>query len=972
MTCTALRSGLSPEKMNLFSKQMTASRFIFCLLTVLALQPLRAQHNRVMERISTLEGLPSNTVYATLEDRRGFVWLATDRGVCRYNGIDFETFTVEDGLADNEVFSLFEDSKGRIWFGTFNGQLCYFHSEQFFSYKNSTLPRIKTNSYTKSFREDENGTILIQSFGDGIFVLYPNGKLSHLLEGEEIDLLEKTNGRILLINNTKHGSCRQYFPEFSNGTLQLNQAGSELPFRVQPFSSYYNEGTLYFLSSFDRNNDTFFFYRNGELHKTLLPFEVKQVYFFERLGETWHFGTSDGLYITDSERKKVLSQQYAGIQLVHRREDPEGDVWYGTLQHGLIRESKNQSGELWLNAPVYSLLVDSANQKLWVGSRDAIYQVDPVSGACDTFLIPGQFGINNVIYTLHKLGGDTVFAGSGKLSFMLINGRYQGFYNHSGTRDLLILGNYVFVAKGTGFFRDNRNQFSVPESQRKLTDVKTILPWTWSKALGTVGDKIYLGSNSGLFLYQNDTALPLLPEIHGRITSLATRNNLLAVGTASDGLYLILNDRIIWHTSALLSVNDLGFLSDSLLLAVNEQGVFGISFRKKVREQQVQLMHVQKSANAFVRLPDASLFVGGLGGLYRYTAAKKQASRSPALYIRSLRISGELMFIGFEKELELAHHQNQIQLRLLPVCFLPGAQLRYQYRVNGGEWVNLLSPELNLGPLSSGSYELEFRVFDYTRWSDDLTLKIQVNPAWYDTWWFRLILALVFVGIVSMTFYLRNRNNRLRAARQLEVSELKQKALRAQINPHFLFNVLNSIQHFFLKKRTHDGQEYLGKFALLMRSILNHSDETFISLQEEMDRLELYMELEQIRNDNSFSFDLVMDASIDPYDMRIPSMMLQPFLENAIWHGIRPGGTDSRISLRFYLQDKHLLCEIHDNGPGFDLDKLRYGQSKGIHLIMERIQAINDLYGTRMKLEFNTDNGTLVRLSIPLDIMEKL
>src|SRR5688500_9416736 len=216
-----------------------------------------------------------------------------------------------------------------------------------------------------------------------------------------------------------------------------------------------------------------------------------------------------------------------------------------------------------------------------------------------------------------------------------------------------------------------------------------------------------------------------------------------------------------------------------------------------------------------------------------------------------------------------------------------------------------------------------------------------------------------------------------------ELTNQQLTALRAQMNPHFIFNALNSIQKYIVKGDIDEANSYLSKFSRLQRMILSYCDENFISLDKEVDMLKLYLELEQLRLTHEFTFDITIDAGIEPEEIPIPPMILQPFAENAIWHGLLPKSGKKNLHIRFGLADQDILrCVVEDDGIGRQasqsikevkqVDKT-INRSKGMSLVFNRLEILERKYGkefsvriTDKTLERNGSFGTIVEVNIPI------
>ena len=208
------------------------------------------------------------------------------------------------------------------------------------------------------------------------------------------------------------------------------------------------------------------------------------------------------------------------------------------------------------------------------------------------------------------------------------------------------------------------------------------------------------------------------------------------------------------------------------------------------------------------------------------------------------------------------------------------------------------------------------------------------------------------------------------------MAEYEIKALHAQMNPHFIFNCLNSIREMILNNENLQASHYLSKFAQLIRITLDQSSKPFVSLQNTVDYLRRYLEMEKIRN-QKFSYTIEVDEQLQAEELMIPPMLIQPFLENAIWHGALPG-KELAILLRFSKQDDQLVCQVEDNGMGIEASingkrEMQSGHlSIGITNVKERIQLLNEKYNLRSTIKIEdksispNSNGTKVTLNLPI------
>lgn len=236
-----------------------------------------------------------------------------------------------------------------------------------------------------------------------------------------------------------------------------------------------------------------------------------------------------------------------------------------------------------------------------------------------------------------------------------------------------------------------------------------------------------------------------------------------------------------------------------------------------------------------------------------------------------------------------------------------------------------------------------------------------------------LPVVLAFSFIIFVIYRSRRESDFRRRETELRLSkaEGELKALRAQINPHFIFNCLNSIHHFIQSQEPKQAGEYLIKFSKLIRYVLESSAKRWVSLEEELEANRIYLDLEKLRTGNSFSYEFSLEKGLDPEAICIPPMLIQPFLENSVWHGL---GENGRIQLTLTkTNENHLSCLIRDNGNGkaeksdIDLSRMVKKSSMGLNLMEERFKTMNEMIGTQAGFTMRENAGKEVEVIIPFE-----
>jgi hypothetical protein len=297
----------------------------------------------------------------------------------------------------------------------------------------------------------------------------------------------------------------------------------------------------------------------------------------------------------------------------------------------------------------------------------------------------------------------------------------------------------------------------------------------------------------------------------------------------------------------------------------------------------------------------------------------------------------------------------------------------FRYRLNEQEkWRYIKDSVIAITALDTGNYQLQIdRQLTDNNWENNapvFSFSIQ-QPFWQKPWFIfavslagSLVIGILLISIIAAFFlyyrYQRSQKNELMLKNNMLQSEIK--ALRAQMNPHFIFNSLNSIQHFIFANKKEEANEYLTAFSKLIRMTLDNSQINFIPIAEEVEFLTTYLKLEQLRLNHLFDFSFSYDDELNIMEYMIPSMMLQPFIENSIIHGITPKNSKSFIKIQFKLENNLLQCIIDDDGVGFP-EGYQAGQSLGrnekdhrsfgINALGQRIQTINQMHQTEIKFE---------------------
>lgn len=364
---------------------------------------------------------------------------------------------------------------------------------------------------------------------------------------------------------------------------------------------------------------------------------------------------------------------------------------------------------------------------------------------------------------------------------------------------------------------------------------------------------------------------------------------------------------------------------------------------------------------------------------------------APAIVFNSIKVFDKEMLFGLNEKdprLNLSYDENFLQFEFAALSYNNSNQNQYAYMLVGADKDWVYSGNRNVASysgLTAGNYMFKVKAASNDGvWTETaLQLKINIRPVFYKTWWFIALVLLLLAAFIYLYNRLRinqvKKEEKLKTSFQNQIAQTEMKALRAQMNPHFIFNSLNSIQKYILQNDHFAASQYLTKFSRLIRLILDHSNQNNILLSSELDLLKLYIEMEALRFDNKFNYKIDVEETINTETTEIPSMLIQPYVENAIWHGLLHKEEKGNLLVAFNIkEDNNLVVTIQDDGIGREkASELKSKQvlkkkSYGMQITEDRIEIINRTQNINAtcKIEDVTDKsgnvtGTKVVLTIP-------
>ncbi len=356
----------------------------------------------------------------------------------------------------------------------------------------------------------------------------------------------------------------------------------------------------------------------------------------------------------------------------------------------------------------------------------------------------------------------------------------------------------------------------------------------------------------------------------------------------------------------------------------------------------------------------------------------------PKLIIKSFNVN------NIEQKYDSVHKlkttENNIRIIYEGIDLTFSGEVTYEFKLKeANQWQSTKETTLNLPALTPGSYTFMLRAkIPASKWSSTEIIEFDIQRPLYKQLWFIVFSLTLIIGSISYLIYTRNKNylnkQRNELILQQKMNEMETQAKQAMMNPHFVFNALNSIQQYMQENDKQAVNRYLTKFSRLIRMNLDLATRRYITLEEEFEKLKLYLEIEQLRFGDKLTFDFSIEGNLEIDVINIPSMILQPFVENAIWHGIMPSVIIGHIKVTAgsVNNERTLRLQVIDNGIGINnsknLSKARNHKSLGMQITIDRINLFSKQHnaeGLVLVTENTESSGTIVTIEMPL-VYEKI
>lgn len=937
------------------------------------------------------EGLPSSEVYESYQDPSGYIWFTTDRGIARYDGYNFETFTTDDGLHSNTYFR-FTPHQNTLYFCAIDGN----------------IDGIR-NSKTLSVTSDRNAEIKkIHGWFD----------ILDISEKGNIMVLKSNIGRSYFRFNSQTGEITRFIPAMHriNDTLRISYFNkANVVFRIRQGKDDTISAVVYKKDSTQDQWSALFLddkvvcrFTGNKFIYSVSPENVTIMNSLVYRDQLW-VCTNSGILVFDQNAKQTTHflKQYEPTSVMS---DYEGNLWITTLNKGVLRIPAGYTRQVHVpnvdhikNKIV--CLKKLKNAIVVVTSNGECAFMDPLSEKKLQYwksqvpIRPYDVTVLNDTIYFYK---NRLVYNNGKLKVTLMDqflpkhGSQWGYgYTSAKFGNGVILSAYHLGVSAW----DPQFRYIIDRSTKEF----------YHKVIHIISedkDNCLLGTVKGLFRVNIHSLSKVIPVNIPGVNQTIRINRILKDGPyyylSTMGNGLIITDfkstRIISENEGLISniVHTTLFDSlDQLWLATNKGLVRMKTDRKNPLKNQSETFNNYSSNTGLsgnyiidLLITGDKLWIANNNGLNILNIHKESGkSVAPKMIIEKL-ISVKRTFTAFpENVIQLAHDENDIRILFTGICFeKPVNSKFYRYRLLSGNgdsgWIHTNEREIQFTNLDPGIYTFEVQASNNNHiWSEPRVIKMEVATHFLRTVWFRLIILgfitlLLFFLIRAYFIRIRNRQQQAQLLQQAVIRqrEAELNTLRNQMNPHFVFNALNSIQSLVYKGQFEEASDFLVKFSRLMRDTLEFSKSESISMNNEILFLSNYLNIEKSRFPGLFDFKIVAEKELTEDNVHLPSMLIQPLVENAVKHAFKHASQKGLILIEFRPDPDpgYIHAYISDNGSGIgNFDKTNEGKthkSFGLQIINERLSLLREkgFHRSELRFEIPAENmSTGIHLIIP-------
>lgn len=959
----------------------------FVLLIVLC---IHGQSPYSLSKQFTIEdGLPSNECHGIVQDSLGYIWIATDRGLSRFDGYGFKNYGIQHGLAELSCLDIKMDDHGDLWMQTYSNSFYkYLHKED----------TIVAYAYNTKL-EDELDELSILDFAihsDTLYVAHKDhGYIKIDKKGDLISYSPLKNEFYIAFLELNHDLfCYNYSGNNTNTNRNYYDSGystaqyliyisgvffdtrfrSDLDkFSIQKAFKTPENNALYYSNGYiyECNNDTIIdIFESDGMHDLLflsdgailtgqlegggLKYYKSLAALKQNLGETIYSGISVSDIDLDQDRNIVVSTLEDGLLLFKK---PEIIPLQDPLINGqnIINIQGISTAHLFINVNMEDVI------KFNLQHNEIVNVEKNISKKLFHVYLNNRTG--DRIYSAYPV---SYFYFKDKIEILKEEYGFKHQIKAKNTRSIQNHKSLVLSQKGIQIFNDN-------ESYPSYTSYPQFVKLNAIDAID-YRDGYLIGGKDGLYYLEDDVKVKLdsiHPFFSYRINSIERIDTIYYLGSIGGGLAIWDGHHdvaVINEEDGLISNNIEKVVTDSLnkIVLCTKYGMSRLSLEDSIQIDNYTMSHglPANQVNDAMFFNDTLIIATSKGLAYMPPLAIQYASPRQPLVESIIVNSKESNLLD---SLELVYYENAIAITYKALDYTQVNPIRYRYKLNESAWSVTKDIEVNFAALQPGDYQFQVSASNKDgEWSSPAYVTFKISPPLWRTKLFLMSLALCIAFAIYSIYRRRLKVIQDKTTLEKEILKLERSALQAQMNPHFIFNCLNSIQSFIISNESELAMDYLSKFAKLIRQNLNASYTNKVSLDQEIRMLDNYLALEQLRCNHVFTYSISVAENIDPIAIEFPPLLVQPYAENAIIHGMKYMKSGGKINITFNIEDTNLQIKVSDNGPGMLTTKVKK-QSIGMQLTERRLALNNSIAQDNYTVKISSnEHGTEVNLFIKL------
>lgn len=922
-------------------------------------------------------------IYDLHQDRALNYWVASNKGLYKYDGYDFELIECTDMLSPS-VFNVVSDSKDNIYCHNLSGQIFKINAEGCEVYYQIPDSLITPLINIQIDHEDRlviltNG--LIQIGPEKSPHVLPNFKMeqgeSIIMPNNELFVVGKFQGTFQTIHMSRSDTV---YNEISSGGLIDKNA-----YLFPVFN-----GTDLLL--FDRTTGLFFKTdADSVIPISYLDSEESHFGIYTKRDLYWTPNATGGVLVFPDITDPVLNRKsiFNDYKISSLFEDHEGNILLGTFNHGIVVIPKTVVTDIDLDDVEGNLsrICKTPGTGIAFGTSEGGMGIVQADGIMDYFTQASAAPIE----LLEFMPSEKSYL-VGSYSSCIINPKKKKKDPlEIGTlKDLKPLGNGDYlIALNTGItlyrpFGYPTDLFSSdPEPISNFLDRKIYIGRTYAVDYDSINQTVYVSTSTGLKQIDKEGIHEV--KVDGKdilCRDLLYLNDKMYVATNDNGILIFRNNELEAHWT---SENEL--ISDATEFILSDGELIFITTDKGIQlltQEGETHLFLNKSNGLYadhvidVELNNGYLWVLHQKGLQQVDLGKiEKDNYTPQVVLESVHVNNSSVPI-MDKPGTFGYDENKFVFSFSSKSLKYRNEISYLYRLKGidEEWQKKSYTDnyAEYKTLPPGVYEFQVKTTYRSAESEVVSYAFSISAPFWTRWWFYAAIIAVLVLALYLYFLRQMRKQKRKAKIQEELYESKLTAIQAQMNPHFIFNSLNSIQDLVLKNDAENAYIYISKFALLVRNTLNHSDKDFIDFNQELASIELYLTLEKLRFKHAFNYTI---TAPEEAEIQIPPMLVQPFIENSLVHGLLHKEGAKVLSVEFELEESAMVCTITDNGIGREEAKLIQKRQHSDHesfalkAIKKRLEILEFRYGGKFELQYvdlkeeGNPAGTQVILRIP-------